>query len=353
MKQRDERQAYGQGSDEGSVDEFSEYLASLRSELGLSGGRAEEVCREVRCHLRERTEELVQAGGKRKEATQMAMRDFGDPKDLARRLTKANHSHRQVTPARVALALCLILLALPLGHRPVDGTPWLGLLKPVGSWAYSLGELPYDLLRLLTAIILAAPVALLAGVIVGRRWWWVAGLPVAAWALLMLLLVPRGYSTVPWAVLLLAYAPLYASFSLAGARLANRAFPRMVATAAGGAWLALLYGSIITAFAHTEMDVLSAIAFAEFPIAASATVWLLASKEPNRRRPGIVGTALMALSILVFLRFGFGGLDDVQGLWTMRLIVVMLAAASLIGGILLSPWRRIRDRRPRQPSLSG
>jgi hypothetical protein len=82
MKQRDEQQAYSQGSDEGSVDEFSEYLGCLRSELGLSGCRAEEVCREVRCHLRERTEELAQAGAKKEEAAQMAMRDFGNPKDL-------------------------------------------------------------------------------------------------------------------------------------------------------------------------------------------------------------------------------------------------------------------------------
>jgi hypothetical protein len=230
------------------------------------------------------------------------------------------------------------------------------LLKPVGLWAYSLGELPYDLLRLLTAIILAAPAALLAGVIVGRRWWWVAGLPVSAWAVFMLLFaLPKGYSVIPWAVLLFAYAPLYASFSLAGSRLANLATPRMVAAAAGSAWLALLYGSITTAFHNTELDVLSAIAFAEFPVAVTATVWLLASKEPTRRLPGIVGAALTGLSVLAFLRFGFGGADHVQGLWLMRFIVVMLALAGLIGGIVLvlSPWKKIRERRLGQPSLPG
>ena len=76
-----------------AVPDIEEYLGKIRASLRLDPGRAEEICGELASHLEAEVLELQQTGLAREGAMDSAIRSLGDPGDIARELTKANHRY--------------------------------------------------------------------------------------------------------------------------------------------------------------------------------------------------------------------------------------------------------------------
>ncbi|UCC68091.1 MAG: hypothetical protein JSV79_13445 [Armatimonadota bacterium] len=94
------------------MSDLEEYLQQLRDALDVTAARADVIVGETRCHLEAKAAELQQAGESRQDAVQTAMREFGDPKTMARALTHANARHRTYRRLlKAVLALCGLVLA--------------------------------------------------------------------------------------------------------------------------------------------------------------------------------------------------------------------------------------------------
>lgn len=95
--------------------EFEEYLKQLRASLGLTRRRADEVCDEVCSHLEARAAQFEQTGMTREEAVEAAVRSFGKPEAMARKIGRANGPYKPLfVVAAVTLGAGLGSVAFPL-----------------------------------------------------------------------------------------------------------------------------------------------------------------------------------------------------------------------------------------------
>jgi drug/metabolite transporter superfamily protein YnfA len=161
------------------MSEFEEYLGRIRAALDVRPRRAEEILSEVRSHLEARAAELERGGLPREQAAAEAIQSFGDPAELALSLRKANGRHRQLSAARVVLALGLSAAAMiiPVGALEIWYDPYRAALGRVINFDSALGCAA-------ALVVSIGPFAPLAGLLAGRRGWWAPAVPPLGWSLL-------------------------------------------------------------------------------------------------------------------------------------------------------------------------
>ncbi|UCC69671.1 MAG: hypothetical protein JSV79_07205 [Armatimonadota bacterium] len=172
------------------MSEFEGYLEALRAELDVDPKRADEICAEVRAHLDARGRQLEKTGLSPQDAVAEAIRSFGDAERMAAELRAANSRHRSFGAFRALGTLTLV---------------WGTMVVVVGGgdfWDRTLIQaltlnlhLSVSQAMWVALVILVSPGALLAGMLAGRRHWWV---PTAAPTLLLVIFV----CLISWAELL-------------------------------------------------------------------------------------------------------------------------------------------------------
>jgi ABC-type multidrug transport system fused ATPase/permease subunit len=148
--------------------DFDDYLERLRAALDVTPKRAHEIYREVRTHLEAKSRELMATGLSEAEAVQEAVRGFGEPRRVAARLTEANDKYRRANQFGAALGFMFVFATM--FTAPNVGALMTGTVLPLAK--------AQSLFQLLTML----PAAVLAGMVAGRRRWWVAGAAAVLWS---------------------------------------------------------------------------------------------------------------------------------------------------------------------------
>jgi hypothetical protein len=161
------------------MSKIEEYLSRLRSHLDLPPERADEIVAEVRNHLQARAAELEAGGLSHDEAAAEAVRSFGEPDHIARELLEGNARHRrpQVLRALGAIAVSVgagFALAVFYGTSESRNALSIRLMMSITGLDW------FDAGWLLMVVALVPP-ALLAGMVGGRRFWWLASAPALFW----------------------------------------------------------------------------------------------------------------------------------------------------------------------------
>ncbi len=105
-----------------SEQEFESYLRLLCRFLRLSGGQRETIARELRGHMEERLEELIDRGYTREDAIQTALDEFGDAAALAGEFGRIGRRRRWIMRttggiAGVAAAVLMVSFLMPENRR--------------------------------------------------------------------------------------------------------------------------------------------------------------------------------------------------------------------------------------------
>lgn len=156
------------------MSDIERYLSELRSHLAdLDPGRAEEIVAEARSHLDARMAQLRSEGLGEDEAAATAVRGFGEPGPVAKRLRRANAGYQHVGPFRLLIAVQLGLAGSSLSTHLLARELTLpfdlaGLAARSALWV-----------QVLVFGLIAGPAALLGGLAAGRSWWWLPAAPVA------------------------------------------------------------------------------------------------------------------------------------------------------------------------------
>jgi len=164
--------------------EIEQYLDQVRAQLEVSFHRANEIIAEARCHLEARARDLEAKGMGREQAEAEAVRGFGNPQTVAAELRKANARHRDADVFRLVVGIGLAF-----------GTT----LSAIGCFVFLLMRAPSSIQAALYAHIIwfpafALPGAVLAGMVAGRRYWWLAATPP-----LLFMALCWGFSLAAWA----------------------------------------------------------------------------------------------------------------------------------------------------------
>jgi hypothetical protein len=105
-----------------SEQEFENWLALLSGLLKLSPEQRQNISDELRSHLEERMEDLIDAGSSREEAIAAALAEFGDTAALAHHFTTIAHQKRRrlmrYTYGTIAAVTCAILVLATFWPRP-------------------------------------------------------------------------------------------------------------------------------------------------------------------------------------------------------------------------------------------
>jgi hypothetical protein len=226
------------------MSEFDEYLERLRLALDLSRSRADEICAEARSHLEARAAQLQETGLSADDAAAEAVRGFGDVGKLAAELRRVNRRHRGFSALRALLALGLVLgVMAALVGAEVDH---LGAFRGARGWVESRTPLSDSEAWYVLLALLAAPPAMLAGMMVAPRHWWVAAAAPLLWGLAQWttdaldgggLEVLTNRASITWP---LGGAALLGAFSRAGSLIATQRRQRGAAWAVAGSYVALV-----------------------------------------------------------------------------------------------------------------
>jgi len=166
---------------------FDEYLEQLREALGVTPKRAEEICKEVRSHLEASTRELMATGLDQGEAERLALRNVGEPRQLAVQRPQRNGKHRRGNQSWALLGFLIVFVGM-FNVGVFWQAPYLSghssLETGAASWLTVHGRLPLRESQSLFQLLVTLPVFVLAGLLCGRRRWWMAALPPLLVALL-------------------------------------------------------------------------------------------------------------------------------------------------------------------------
>jgi len=173
------------------MSEFNAYLAKLRAALDVSPARADEIVAEARTHLEAKAAELRASGLNREDAARQAVQGFGEPGEMAGQLTKANGRWREFSPFRMLAGIAVMFVATLTVMALAGHGGWL---DDRWSWLNHRAGLAQSSAAMLIWLVLLAPAALVAGMIGGRRHWWVAATP----AVLFVVTLPL-YAVAMWA----------------------------------------------------------------------------------------------------------------------------------------------------------
>ncbi len=162
------------------MSDIERYLSELRSRLTeLDPRRANEIINEARTHLEARATQLEAEGKSQEEACAEAVRTFGEPQRIAWELLQGNARHQRPDTLR-ALGSIVISLGAAFAFAKLTGTPESRESLSFRLFS-SLTGLSFEYTGALLLVIALIPAALLAGMVGGRRFWWLASIPGLFW----------------------------------------------------------------------------------------------------------------------------------------------------------------------------
>jgi prepilin-type N-terminal cleavage/methylation domain-containing protein len=317
------------------MSEIDSYLAELRSHLSdLAPRRADEIIAEVRTHIEARAAQFERTGLSAPEAVDVAVRSFGDPAKLSRGLARANARHRILSPLRAFLAPALVggaMVALVGADAPWDRgyTAWLADNTPL---------IRAEAHNLVLALALV-PAALLAGIIAGRRWWWLAGLPPFLWGVLFwaISLVEfsigsQGSPRETFAALIawpIGGGALLGGIGFVGARLGEVAWLRRITAGACAAAVVVVMLFGLATSAHDAVGVWGGVASVEAAGGLVGLAALLGSRRA-RRQTLPIAAVLWALCVIGLLETAH---NPNYGLYVANWIGLALVQLVLAAGV--------------------
>ena len=336
------------------MSEIERYLGDLRSALEVDAKRADEIIAEVRSHLEARAAELEASGMNRDEAMGEAVRGFGEAGLVAGDLVRANSRHRRPQALRalgavaVSLGAGFALAALYGSSESRNSLSVRIMMSITGLDWFNAGWL--------LMVIALIPAALLAGMVGGRRFWWLASAPALFWisfcSVLMVVYGSRWSAGQRDAVIYSFALPAGDAFVLAGigwlgARLTK---VRIMAYAAGSvcglyvSWLA--FGALWSALtSDAGSGVTAAVTQGVLLILFAAT-----RRQSRRIRPAlaaafaalfVMGSLLVAVVAYIFLVEGARMTD-----FRMAFTWLLAALESLIGLVAVAAWLYRDHSRP-------
>ena len=324
------------------MSEIEQYLEQVRSSLDVNTARADESIAEARSHLEARVSECEAKGLSRRQAVAEAVRGFGEPTEVAAALAKANAKHRDASRFRLLLALGLAF-----------GTT----LSAVWCFGFLLTRAPASIQAalhgrsIISVPALALPGAVLAGIVAGRRHWWLAATPplffmAACWAasLVEWALVPYGdrqlVAALAWPLL---SAGAFGACGYLGARVAEARRLRYPIGVPLAAYVLLISVPAFAQAVSNFRDLVLTIAIAQ----GAACVVLLAAYQERlvtQRVLIVAGTGMTALvgAMGVMVLSGMWGLGGLSGEGRIAFIVSLAVVAYLPAALV---WRGMRERR--------
>jgi len=337
------------------MSEIDIYLAQLRSHLtDLDDRRADEIIAEARTHLESRAAQFEATGMSHDQATTEAARTFGDPSQVAQDLVQGNTRHRRPVALRTVVALAITLgAAFALTSTPdCWESPSLHFIADHTGLALRPAAFLLVLIQLL-------PAAYLAGVVGGRRLWWLAGAPAAFW--IGFCWIPslihgnfQWYHRLSEQILWTLALPGLAGFVLTGTgwlgarlaasrlRLLRRAAQPVTAICAA---YVLSVGLVALGRALDSFEVLSLGGAVAVPV---ALIFVAAARHERRLDPrtfailfagvAAAGILLVAVVALFFLDMGIslGVIGQYTGPWLA--VAAVTSALGLLGALIY--WRR-------------
>jgi hypothetical protein len=240
------------------MSDIETYLGQLRSHLtDLDAKRADEIVAEVRTHIESRAAQLRAGGMGEDEAEVEAARTFGDPALVADGLKQGNQHHRRPVALRAVGALVI-------AFGSILALAWLigvaGALSRTGTITLPTGLDSESTTRIVKWVGYCC-IALLTGIVGGRRFWWTAALPglvMIGGALLALSLSPPtvraelGISLLRTLVSGAAFTAIMASLSWLGSRLPRRRLSIAITIVCGSVVGVIWVGVLVLTVAASE-----------------------------------------------------------------------------------------------------
>jgi hypothetical protein len=167
--------------------DLDDYLDQLRGALDVTPKRADEICEEVRSHLRARASELMAKGSSEREAAAEAVAEFGAPRQMAAQLTQANSRHRRANRILAVLGFMVVfsaMLTVSVFWQAPTLRNGVRISRDMRAMHWLAVYTPLTLMQAksLLGFLVVLPAAVLAGMVAGRRRWWIAGLPPVFWS---------------------------------------------------------------------------------------------------------------------------------------------------------------------------
>jgi len=330
--------------------DFDDYLDRLRAALDVTPKRADEICKEVRSHLEARAKQLTATGLNAEAAAAEAVREFGEPKHMAAQLTQANSRHRGN------------LLGAVLGMVVVCFTGYsLAFLQRLNPWFREAREAMIGLLTNYTplsqmeagsllGILAILPAAVLAGMLAGRRRWWIAAAPLVLWFGLMCTvglltsdLRPPGLLRKALVSTLIVVL-IVAAGGYLGARAAARRRTAWFLGLVCGCYVAIISAAVFAKF-FAGLIYMEAWWIIIIVVTELAVILLAAAAYRERRISGqmlrrigggvwLAGASLVMLTSVVGVRVGstiFHILND-RAVWFGAAVAILLAAGAWLLG---------------------
>ena len=185
------------------------YLSSLKSHLRLDPEVREDLIREIRGHLEDKTRELQEAGVSEEEAGEIAAKLLGSPRIIAQQIYEvySQGSWRQVLFAVLPHFLTASLFALHWWSNPV----WLAVILAgvigtvIYGWCRGKPAWLFSWLGFLLIPVVAAGVMLLY---LPGGWVWVAALVYVPLAIFILIVVAKQILKIDWLFVSLMLLPV-------------------------------------------------------------------------------------------------------------------------------------------------
>jgi uncharacterized membrane protein len=182
------------------------YLEELRSHLtGLDPKRIDEIISEARSHLECCAAQLRAGGMSEEEANAEAVRTFGDPRRMAGDLRQGNEHHRRPLAIRAFGAVAIAFGSVIAVSALVSSAAYAKLF--VASVVTPLTGLDVASTTPIVSYAAYCWIALLTGIVGGRRFWWVSPLPLLVFTgafLLTRLASPWSSAGVNWSAFALS-----------------------------------------------------------------------------------------------------------------------------------------------------
>jgi hypothetical protein len=199
-------------------------------------------------------------------------------------------------------------------------------------------------------VMVMGPVALLAGMAGGRRWWWLPGTPWALLGIIGLVIVPGSQLEHTLIPAFFAAATLAAGWGFLGAWISERPASARAIAAVCTAYLAVFGVVAMSLQVRDAVGVLWGIALVELSFGGIASGYLWQRGKPWRRLAALAtlgwGACVLALitALLVGMSYGMVGPEVVV---TLRAIVVVASVlAVLLAVAAFRLWRRTRGSLP-------
>ena len=335
------------------MSDIESYLSELRSHLtDLDSKRADEIVAEARTHLESRVAQLQATGMSHEDASAEAARTFGEPAQVALDLLTGNRRHRRPVALRAVGALVIafgsiLILAFVVGA--------VFALSRTGTFTLPNVLDPESTTRIVNWVGYCG-IALLTGIVGGRRFWWIAALPAIvslAFSLVVrFFLIPPGVElgTSPLKTLVsgAAFTAMMASLGFLGSRLPRRRRLSTAITIVSGSVVGLIWVGLVVFVVAASINTEAGAWYFGYLLAAVTPVALALLIAGRRDRflsrevfiAALSGLCGLGLAFAVALALWSESHSALRYTWRPLAMAGLVCVAGLFASIVYTVWTR-------------